>query len=155
MLIWWQDKETQHWKYLVLHAGAALSLSPGAVLFPLGKNGRCGLLACDDRVMVNGVRALPFRILLDRDQIGLGAERLYFSTETPIAPLTFPQQDKEVFCGRCKGKLIRGQQFVICPCGTAHHDTEALPCWGGFDCCSNPHCRRPVAGFAWQPTKGS
>jgi hypothetical protein len=155
MLIWWQDKKTRDWKYFVLHPGAALSLSPSAVFLPLAKNNRCGLLAEDDKVMVNGVRALPFRILVDRDQISVGDERLYFSVETPIEPAVFPQQDKKVFCGRCKGELTTGERVVVCSCGTAHHDTDKLPCWKKFARCSNPQCKRPVAGFAWQPAQGS
>ena len=123
-------------------------LAPRVLLFPLDR-GTCGLLA-DGPVTINGVAALSFRILEDRDEIRVGDEILYFSTEGPAEVVPFPDQEAQVLCGRCKGEMRGGEAPVRCPgCGAWHHETAKLSCWTYDETCSS--CGRPTAGFSWQP----
>jgi hypothetical protein len=118
------------------------------MLIPLGSEG-CGLLA-QGEVTVNGLPALPFHLLADRDEIRLGDEIFYFSSEGPAEVVPFRDQAGRVLCGRCKGEMREGEGAVRCPgCAAWHHETAPLPCWTYDGTCSS--CGRPTAGFSWQP----
>jgi hypothetical protein len=148
MVVWRWDEGALAWRAAQMLAGATVSLWPHAMLVPLRSNG-CGLLA-RGAVTVNGLPALPFHVLADRDEIAVGGERMYFSTEGPAEVVPFADQAGQVLCGRCKGDMCQGEAAVRCPgCGAWHHETAKLPCWTYDGTCSA--CGRPSTGFSWQP----
>jgi hypothetical protein len=105
------------------------------------------LIAASPGVLMNGVPLLTgIRVLLDRDEIRLGAARtVYFSSETLATVEDFPGSEQAMFCPRCKQEIARGVKAVRCPsprCRVWHHQTDDLPCWAYA-----PHC-----GLCDQPT---
>jgi hypothetical protein len=148
MTIWRWDGKSEAWVAVALHTGQPCSLSPYALLVPL-RGGRCGLLARGE-VIVNGLPAFPLKILADRDEIRAGGETVYFSADSPAEAVSFAAQEKEMACGRCKGKIKEGETVVQCPiCAAWHHQTAALPCWTEDARCSG--CDRSTQRINWQP----
>ncbi len=113
-------------------------------------------MICSGRgdVRVNG-RSVPagLCVLSDRDEIQIGAEVQYFSTEALAAAVEFPASDRAVFCGRCRQKIEAGSLAVCCPgCGIWYNQSADLPCWIYTSKCS--FCGQPTAldsGFTWAP----
>lgn len=105
-------------------------------------------------VRINGV-AMPggLRLLSDRDEIRIGQERFFFSTETLAAAVEFPGASRPVICQRCKDSIVEGTPAVRCPqCGVWHHQTDRLPCWSYADTCAS--CSQVTdfeAGYRWTP----
>ncbi|MGA7342134.1 MAG: hypothetical protein WBE72_03280 [Terracidiphilus sp.] len=108
----------------------------------------------DSDVRVNS-RAVPagLCVLTDRDEIRVGGEVQYFSTETLAAVEAFPGSERAMFCGRCRQQIEAGSQAVHCPnCGVWYNQSGDLPCWTYSDKCT--FCGHPTAldaGFAWTP----
>ena len=92
-------------------------------------------------------------VLADRDQIRIGDQTQYFSTETLASVQPFPGSDHPVFCGRCRQKIEAGALSVRCPdCGIWYNQSPDLPCWTYSSKCA--FCGHPTAldtGFAWTP----
>ena len=108
-------------------------------------------------VRVNGSAvAGGLRVLADRDEIRLGGEARYFSTETLAEVLPFPGAARAVYCGRCRQKIEAGTPAVCCPnCGIWYCQTAELNCWTYAETCA--FCPQPTdldAGFAWSPEEG-
>jgi hypothetical protein len=101
-------------------------------------------------VAVNGVSALPLRLLADKDEILIDGEIIYFSAESEAEVVLFPALAIEVCCGKCKGKLRAGEPAVQCPrCKVWRHQTGELPCWTYGATCTSGDC--PTKGVSWRP----
>ncbi|MGO8757452.1 MAG: hypothetical protein ACLQG3_04940 [Terracidiphilus sp.] len=107
---------------------------------------------CDVRVNSRSVSA-GLCVLSDRDEIRIGAEVQYFSTEALAAVVAFPAFDRPVFCGRCRQQIEAGAPAVCCPgCGIWYNQSADLPCWTYSEKCA--FCGHPTAldaGFTWTP----
>ncbi len=92
-------------------------------------------------------------VLADRDEIRIGSEVTYFSTEMLAAIEEFPGGDRQVFCGRCRQLIESGSPSVRCPgCGIWYDESAELPCWtysGKCTFCGNPTALN--SGFSWTP----
>ncbi len=147
MFLWRWDSPAGVWRAEPLAAGAGVALGPRVLALPLTSGG-CGLLV-EGRVAVNGVPALPLRVLQDRDEIRVDGESMYFSIDGPADVVPFSGASS-VRCGRCQGEMQEGVPAVQCPrCRSWHHQTPVLPCWSYGPQCSG--CDRPTSGAAWQP----
>jgi hypothetical protein len=110
-------------------------------------------------VHVNGRKThLGIRVLRDRDEIRLGGDRIYFSTERTAHVESFAGDAGSAACPRCQQPLTDGAAVVRCPqCSAAHHQDENLPCWCGyekepFETCAL--CDQPAGldrGYRWTP----
>lgn len=104
------------------------------------------------RVNSCGVPA-GLRVLADRDEIRVGAEASYFSSETLAAVEPFPGADRPTYCGRCRQPIEVGSPAVRCAgCGIWYHQGADLPCYTYAEKCT--FCGHPTAldsGFAWVP----
>lgn len=150
MVLWRWDHSQVGWKAVPFPPGEVFPLGLQLKFVPL-KSGRYGLLVVG-RVTVNGVPALPLRVLQDKDEIRIiDGERLYFSSDGPAEVIQF-SGGTSVRCGRCQGPMQEGKGAVCCPrCGAWHHQTGELPCWTCDQQCSGSGCGRPTSGAAWQP----
>ncbi len=147
MYLWRWDSREGIWRAEPLAAGEAVALGPRVLALPLA-SGECGLLV-EGRVTVNGVPAMPLRVLQDRDEIRIDHQALCFSIDGPadVAPFSGASS---VRCGRCQGEMQDGDAAVRCPrCQTWYHQTPVLSCWSYGTQCSR--CGRPTTGAAWQP----
>ena len=92
-------------------------------------------------------------VLADRDEIRIGQEVRYFSSETLATAELFPATERTVFCGRCRQHIEAGSPAVCCPgCGVWYNQSGDLPCWTYSAKCT--FCGHPTAldaGFAWTP----
>jgi hypothetical protein len=96
-------------------------------------------------------------VLADRDEIRMGGEARYFSTETLAEVVPFPGAERPIFCGRCRQPILPGTPSVCCPgpgCQVWYHQdpSESLPCWAYAETCA--YCPQPTAldtGFTWFP----
>jgi len=92
-------------------------------------------------------------VLADRDEIRIGQEARYFSTETLAAVEAFPATERPVFCGRCRQQIEAESPAVCCPsCGVWYNQSDDLPCWIYSEKCT--FCGHPTAldaGFTWTP----
>ena len=92
-------------------------------------------------------------VLSDRDQIRIGDQTQYFSTETLATVQPFPGSDHPVFCGRCRQQIEVGTPAVSCPdCGIWYNQSAEFPCWTYSSKCT--FCGHPTAldtGFSWTP----
>ena len=108
--------------------------------------------SADIRVNSRPVHA-GLRVLADRDEILIGDQIQYFSTETLAAVQPFPGTDRPVFCGRCRQQIEAGAPAVCCPnCGIWYNQSAELPCWTYSSKCT--FCGHPTAldtGFTWTP----
>lgn len=125
-----------------------------ALLVHAGASPRWYLVAAPDcPVRVNG-GPLPTRIraLADRDELQVGAGRMYFTTETLAAVVPFAGE-ASTCCARCRMAILAPTPAVACPgCGVWHHQTDTLPCWTYAPACAL--CEQPTAlesGFRWTP----
>jgi hypothetical protein len=118
-------------------AGWALLAAPGS---PVRVNGRSLTL---------GIHALR-----DRDEVALGAHRVFFSTEELARVVPFPGLAQPAFCPRCKQKIEPGVPAVSCPgCRAWHHQTEKFPCWSYAPTCALCQAQSTAldAGYTWTP----
>jgi len=105
-------------------------------------------------VRVNS-RALPagLCVLANRDEIRIGGEVLYFSTETLAEVVPFPGSVRAAYCARCRQQIEVGSPAVCCPnCGIWYNQSAELPCWTYADKCA--FCGHPTtfdSGFTWTP----
>jgi len=108
--------------------------------------------SADIRVNSRPVRA-GLCVLADRDEIRIGNQTRYFSTETLAAVQPFPGLDRPVFCGRCRQQIEAGAPAVCCPnCGIWYNQSAEFPCWTYSSKCT--FCGHPTAldaGFSWTP----
>ncbi len=105
-------------------------------------------------VRVNGmVERLGVRALRHQDQIEVGDQRMYFSTESLASVGPFPGAGRPVFCPRCKQEIEAGVPAVQCPsCGLWHHETPELNCWTYAPHCSTCSQGTEVGGeYRWVP----
>ena len=97
------------------------------------------------------------RVLADRDEIQVGGERFFFSTETPATVEPFPARDRPVFCGRCRQPIETGSPAVQCPnphCQIFYHQDDAagFPCWTYASKCNFCPTETSLdAGLSWVP----
>jgi hypothetical protein len=108
----------------------------------------------DSGVRVNS-RALPagLSVLSNRDEIRIGGEVQYFSTETLAEVVPFPGSVRAVYCARCRQEIEVGSPAVCCPnCGIWYNQSAELPCWTYAEKCA--FCGHPTtldSGFTWTP----
>jgi hypothetical protein len=147
MFLWrWEGREGV-WRAEPLAAGVMVALGPRVLALPLTSGG-CGLLV-EGRVAVNGVPALPLRVLQDRDEIRVDDQSLYFSIDGPVVVIPF-SGGSSLRCGRCQGPMQTGEAAVQCPrCQAWHHQTPDLSCWSYGPRCTGCGC--PTTGELWQP----
>jgi hypothetical protein len=112
------------------------------------------LALCGTRVRINGdPLALGIRVLADRDEIGFGGIRAYFSTERLARIEPFPDLPG-IFCVRCKRPIEpNGTPAVQCPsCNRWHHERTDSKCWTyGKTCTLCPHPTGLDLGYLWEP----
>ena len=113
------------------------------------------LAAAAAGVRVNGTElVLGMRALRDKDDVSVGGQHLFFSTEQLASVAPFVGLAQPAFCPRCKQGLERGVPAVQCPrCRAWHHHTETLPCWTYDETCALCQ-QQPTAldaGYAWTP----
>lgn len=115
MMLWRWDHAAGDWQPDLLRPGTLLPLGKGkdALLFPSGPHARCALLTCQGGATVNGLPALPLRILADRDAIEVEGETVYFTLDAPPEVVAFAAQAQVVGCARCKGALREGEQGQV------------------------------------------
>jgi hypothetical protein len=116
--------------------------------------------APDGRTFVNG-RALTLGlcVLRDKDEIRVdGGAAGFFSTERLAVMELFAGSASPTVCPRCRRPIRQGEAIVRCPrCRVAHHQTQDLPCWTGYDdkpfdtCAMNDHAARLGGDFEWSP----
>jgi hypothetical protein len=143
-------------------AGRVLTLEEqGAALVPLPRAAAL-LVRPGVRAWVNGEPVLGgLRLLEHKDEVRLGATRLFFSVEAAPAVAAFrPAPGERVpVCPVCRGPVREGAQAVQCPgCGRWFHqlnaagDRPAKPCWTYAPACR--FCNHPTAFAAeasWRP----
>jgi hypothetical protein len=93
------------------------------------------------------------RVLADKDEIRVGGEVRYFSTETLAAVEPFPAADRPVYCGRCRQVIEAGSAAVCCPgCNIWYHQRAKLPCFTYAEKCTFcDHATSLNSGFVWIP----
>jgi hypothetical protein len=100
-------------------------------------------------------RTLPagLCVLANRDEIRIGDEVQFFSTETQAEVVPFPGSVRAVYCARCRQQIEVSLPAVCCPnCGIWHHQSAELPCWTYAEKCA--FCGQPTtldSGFTWTP----
>ena len=144
MILWEWSSEGQ-WRAVQLAEASHVLHGTHVRLVLLSSAGKCGLLARDG-VAVNGSRSLPFRMLDDRDEIRVGGELYYFSTDAPADVVRFVDEGKKVCCARCKNQLQEADAVIYCPACTAAHDEDCFH--------YAPHCAMcpaPTEGLSWVP----
>ena len=148
-------------------APVAASSGKAALLIPADAGGTkvwALITSANSDIRVNS-RPVPagLCVLADRDEIRMGGEVRYFSTESLAAVEKFPGSDRPVFCGRCRRPIAAGTPAVRCPgpgCQIWYHEdksaslaeSERLPCWTYTENCT--FCGHPTAlgtGFACTP----
>ncbi len=107
-------------------------------------------------VTINGrLLQLGLRMLRHQDEVRIGADRFYYSTEELPRVVAFPAGGRPVLCARCRQPLTEGVPAVCCPqCGTWCHSTEEMPCWRYAERC--PQCDQRTsadAGYTWTPAE--
>ncbi len=148
MLLWLWNSETDQWQAEQTPPGEPFPVGRQAMLLPLGGD-RWGLLSRDE-APVNGVPALPLRLLADKDEILINGAIIFFDAESGVEIVPFTAPEREVCCGRCKGKLRESELAAQCPrCQVWHHQSRELPCWTYGATCSSCDC--PTKGGAWRP----
>ncbi len=110
------------------------------------------LLAGPDTRMNGTPLVTGIRVLRDRDELVVGGDRMFFSTESlaTIAPFDGPVA---VSCPRCRLEVVPGTPAVVCPgCRVVHHQSDELPCFT-YDprCAACDHATALDAGFRWTP----
>jgi hypothetical protein len=95
-------------------------------------------------------------VLADRDEIRLGGETRYFSTETVAAVVEFPGAERAVFCGRCRVQIDARTLAVCCPaCNIWYHESADYRCWTYSESCTFcGHSTDLERGFSWNPEEG-
>jgi hypothetical protein len=147
----WRPAEEGSWQRLAL-AGEAVEIAGRSVQLLAAPAGWLLMAQPEAALRLNGI-VLPgsIRLLQDKDEIAIGGERMYFSTEefTVVAP----HQGESLICPRDKTPVKAGDLAVRCPgCGAVHHQSAELPCWLYADTCSL--CEQPTAldaGLRWTP----
>lgn len=97
---------------------------------------------------------LGLRVLRHKDEIRIGGQRCYFSTEELAKVIAFEGLAQPVFCPRCKEKIEPGDLCVRCPnCGAYHHQSERFPCWTYAPTCAvcGQQSTELDAGYSWTP----
>ncbi len=92
------------------------------------------------------------RILADRDEIRVGGEVRYFSTESFAVVEPLPATGRTLYCARCRLEIEAGSPGICCPtCGVWYHQSAKMPCWTYAPKCG--FCPRPTgeSGFAFTP----
>lgn len=165
--LWLRDAAGE-WAVLPLAGAVDLGHRPpraeageaAVVLRPLAGGSGWALVArsgAGARVRVNGEPLLgDLRVLADRDQLRLGDEALYFSTENPARVEPLAQAERPLACPRCRQTIAPATPAVRCPaCGVWHHQSEELPCWTYAPTCALcPRSTDLQAGLQWSPEEG-
>lgn len=111
--------------------------------------GRAASLRVNGQPLALGIRALR-----DHDEISIGGQRCFFSTEELARIVAFPGLDQPVWCPRCKQKVEPGDLAVACPrCHAWHHQSEEFPCWTYEPTCALCQLQATAldAGYSWTP----
>jgi len=162
----WQER-TGRWEARAVVAGRVLPGEeldvPGVGVVPLGQ-GAALLVRPGVSARVNGEPVLGgLRLLEHKDEVLVGARRLFFSAEaTPVvAVFHLPEGQRPPICPVCRGPVREGMQAVQCPgCGRWFHQREttaqqpAKPCWSYAATCR--FCNHPTsfaAEAAWRPDR--
>lgn len=129
-----------------------------ALLLPLENLGRprCAyVLKRDVQVTLNGLPALSFGLLTDRDEFSLATwpgARLYYSSESAREIEPFHETGEPVHCARSKILITEGMPCVRCACGLYYIQSEDVPAFTYDETCVG--CGGPtVLGYAWQPER--
>ncbi len=146
MILWSWDDNTARWEPTLLELGQQAVLSGDARLVPRAGN-RCALLAATG-VKVNGIPALPLRLLGDRDEIRAGGRIFCLSLESMLEVRRFSPGEKVILCARCQAPLGDDEAVLACPrCRAAFHEV----CWGYHSECAR--CRRSTTEPVWIPER--
>jgi hypothetical protein len=152
MTFWRWDDAAACWRTVAVDPGAPIVSGSRAVALAVPR-GQHGLLVDGDggNLTINGLPTFPLRILVDRDEIAVGGEVLYFTTEVPASAAPFrANAGGTVACPRCHGAMREGEIALRCPrCRRWHHQSDALPCWSYDPKCAA--CDRATADAPWQP----
>lgn len=122
-----------------------------------GADGYMLLAAPEAHAWLNGRAVMPGVPvqLLDRDEIRLGRERFYYSTEQLARVEPFPGGDRPMYCPRCRQAIEAGEAAVRCPnpqCGCWHHSSDELPCWSyAATCALCPQPTETGGAYQWTP----
>jgi len=106
------------------------------------------------RVRVNGAATAAMHVLTDRDEIRIGYETIFFSTERLVQLVPFPEP-APVLCARCNLPIAPGSPAVCCPnsnCAVWHHQSGDYPCWTYHTACAM--CGRETdlaSSYQWTP----
>lgn len=145
----WNKADNNEWQPELLAGPVALGGQSSPVLVIPGAVGL--VLLARGGVYVNGEPlVLGIRRLVDRDEIVIGAERVFFSTEKKADVVPFKGIDGGVcFCARCSTEITVGTPAVLCPgCGTWTHQSDELPCFRYPKAATCPRCDQSNAADA-------
>jgi len=109
------------------------------------------LAAPGSNARVNGAPIFGMRILADRDEVRLGRQQWYYTSERLVRPEAFAGREGTC-CARCGGPIAKSSMAVRCRCNLWYHQNEDLGCWLYAERCCG--CEAPAtidAGFAWTP----
>ena len=151
MLVWNWDFDLQRWVAREIPVeGMFFDGDTARIIYlPRGsmQHSACALLS-RGRVLVNGMAALPFVVLANRDEIECGGRTYYVANDSAAEPLAYESTGREVRCARCQSRLTGGEQTIRCPgCGAYHHRT----CWHYEQSPGCQKCKHPASHFAWSP----
>ncbi len=119
MIIWVWDDRDRIWEARELPAGASAMLGGMAVV--ICRRAGLGILLSRPGVFVNGLPALPLRVLAHHDEIRAFDRTYVFSAEALAEPAPFPEPRSGAACARCGGPLSAGEPAIICGCDSPYH----------------------------------
>jgi hypothetical protein len=152
--LWRHDDGNDRWDPTPLDADSTIAGGAAHFVEAHAPDGACWVVLGDDTVHVNGsALGAGVAVLADRDEIRVGAERVFFSTERLAAVTIHPGDERAVFCPRCKLEIAAGSPVVRCPsCNVLHHQSDEYPCWTyGEHCALGDQPTAMDAGFRWTP----
>jgi hypothetical protein len=152
--LWQRDEANDRWTPTPLEAEATLAGGAASLLRARTPDGACWIVLAGEAIQVNGSPlGAGIAVLGDRDEIRIGPERAFFSTERLATVTIYPGGEHAVFCPRCKLEIAAGTPVVRCPsCNVLHHQSDEYPCWTYAERCAL--CDQPTAldaGFRWTP----
>jgi hypothetical protein len=146
-MIWWQwDDDGKCWRPTLVPPHGPWHLAERtAVVIPVTGTRRWALLAHDD-AKVNGLPCLPFEVLDDQDEVRIAGKQYCFSSQTPAEVVAFVDENKNIRCARCLGRLVEGDRIIRCPGCRAHHHAS---CWSYDTKCQK--CPSRTDDILWVP----
>ncbi|MGE3316719.1 MAG: PHD finger domain-containing protein, partial [Planctomycetaceae bacterium] len=120
-----------------------------------GVQGTALILEPEATAVINGETIHDIALLSDRDEIVVGLQRIYFSSETIPVVSTFHLEEgaRRPSCGVCRGPIEDGAPVVQCPrCTRLFHQSDGREHWTYRSEC--PFCKHPTSltgESAWKP----